>query len=978
MATPDGRLNFDTKIDTKGFSKDANSLGKQLDSLKSTVTKLGAAIGVAFSVKALVDFGKQAVDIASDMQEVQNVVDTAFDDMSYKMEEFADKAIESYGISKLTAKQTGSTFAAMASGMQLPLDAATDMAVTLTGLSADMASFYNVEQDVSATALKSVFTGETETLKQFGIVMNQTNLEAYALSQGITKSYQAMTEAERVQLRYGFVMQSTALAQGDFAKTAGGWANQTRMLSENWKEFSSVIGSVLVGIMLPAVKSLNSALASLTSYARGTAEALSNLFGIEPETGNTASQLGSSAASAAESYDDMASAAEAAATANEKSLAGFDKVNKLSDNSDAGAGSGGASAGSSVTTLGGLSTIKVDADTSSAEGKLGGLRSIFSSLVEPFVSAWENRGQGTIDSIKYSFGEIAGLAGEIGSSFVEVWSNGTGQTSLEHILGIITNINNATGNLTRNFKNAWAEGDLGTTIVQNVADAFNTLLDHAENTSERISSWADTLDFTPILTSVKNLTSAFEPLADNIGESLEWLFENVLLPLGSWTIEDAAPAAVDALASALDSVNSAIDYLKPLGEWLWDDFLQPVASWTGGAIVNALEDLGDGLKTISDLLSGKLSFKDFIKDLNGAQVVIGSVATAIGILLGAKAIGGLITKMPVLLAQIGAQTAALIANATAWVAANAPILAVAAGIAAVIAIGVTLYQHWGEIKDFALQVWENIKEVLYSFFDFWRTGFDGLVESGQNAVSNIKSFFADIGQWFADRAAAIKNAFVGIGEWFGGIFEKGWANIQSAFSSAAAWAISLVAKIKLPFLRIADWFREKFSAAWTAVKNVFSSGGEIFSGIKEGILSGFKSVVNALIDGINTVVAIPFDGINTALKKIRDLDILGVEPFGWIKTIDVPQIPKLATGTVVPANYGEFLAMLGDNKRETEVVSPLSTIEQAVTNAMRKNSSDQGGDIHITIELDGNVIYKTVVKKNNENTIRTGKNALAT
>lgn len=259
----DGSLIFDTKVDTKGFNAGTKSIQSTIGGLKSGFVKLGAAIGVAFGVKQLVAFSAQAVETASDLQEVQNVVDTAFGDMAYKMEEFADKAVETYGISKLTAKQTGSTFMAMAKGMGLATSASSDMSIALTGLSADMASFYNVEQSVASTALKSIFTGETETLKQFGVVMTETNLQEFARQQGITKTISKMSQAEKVQLRYNYVMKQTALAQGDFAKTSDGWANQTRILSEHWKEFKATIGNLLLTTMLPFVTVTNSLLSKL-------------------------------------------------------------------------------------------------------------------------------------------------------------------------------------------------------------------------------------------------------------------------------------------------------------------------------------------------------------------------------------------------------------------------------------------------------------------------------------------------------------------------------------------------------------------------------------------------------------------------------------------------------------------------------------------------------------------------------------------
>lgn len=305
----DGNLNFDTNVNTKGFSKGINTIGTQIKDIKSALLKLGAAVGVAFGVKELIGFSKQAIETAADMAEVQNVVDTAFGSMSDKMEDFADTSIKQFGISRLAAKQTGSTFMAMASEMGL------------------------------ATALKSIFTGETETLKQFGIVMTDANLQAYALSQGISKSTSEMSQAEKVQLRYNYVMSQTALAQGDFAKTSDSWANQTRILSEQWKEFASVIGSVLIGVLLPAVRTINNALSELIGWARNAAQAIADVFGIDMSSDTNPSgalaadtaELANNANSAADSYSDMAEAAEEAQEANENSLMGFDQINKLGD-----------------------------------------------------------------------------------------------------------------------------------------------------------------------------------------------------------------------------------------------------------------------------------------------------------------------------------------------------------------------------------------------------------------------------------------------------------------------------------------------------------------------------------------------------------------------------------------------------------------------------------------------------------------------
>lgn len=203
--------------------------------------------------------------MASDLEEVQNVVDVSFGSMADQVEAFANTAVRSYGMSALTAKRMASTFMAMSNGMDIAQEAGKNMSLQLTALAGDMASFYNVGQDIAQTALNSIFTGETESLKKFGIVLTETNLEAFALSQGIKKSYQAMSQAEKVALRYNYVLNATKNAQGDFARTSGSWANQIRLLKEQWTQFLGILGSGLIKILTPMVKALNQMLASLIS-----------------------------------------------------------------------------------------------------------------------------------------------------------------------------------------------------------------------------------------------------------------------------------------------------------------------------------------------------------------------------------------------------------------------------------------------------------------------------------------------------------------------------------------------------------------------------------------------------------------------------------------------------------------------------------------------------------------------------------------
>ena len=237
----------EAKTSANSIESSTGRISRAVSGIKSMVAKVAAGFG-------LYKLGKEAIEVASNITEVQNVVDTAFGDMSWKAERFAQNSIQQFGMSELSAKKTASTYMAMASGMGLGADKASDMAISLAGLSGDVASFYNISQELADIKLKSVFTGETETLKDLGIVMTQTNLQSYALSQGISKNVSDMSQAELTTLRYNFVLNQLSMAQGDFAKTSGTWANQVRILQEQFKQLLGIIGNGLIAVLTPVIQ----------------------------------------------------------------------------------------------------------------------------------------------------------------------------------------------------------------------------------------------------------------------------------------------------------------------------------------------------------------------------------------------------------------------------------------------------------------------------------------------------------------------------------------------------------------------------------------------------------------------------------------------------------------------------------------------------------------------------------------------------
>ena len=328
-------------------------------------------------------FGSQAIQTASDLEEVQNVVNVSFGSMANEVEAFAKTAIWSFGMSELTAKQTASTFMAMANGMGLAMKDGKNMSLQLTALAGDMASFYNVRQDVAQTALNSIFTGETESLKKFGIVMTEANLSAFALSRGITKSYSAMSQAEKVALRYHYVLKATANAQGDFVRTSGSWANQVRVLKEQFNQLLGILGKGLIQVLTPIVQVLN----KLLSYLIAIGNAIAKLFGGGKIT-SISNTLGNASGSAGDLNNNIGDASGSLEDANnnakklQKTIASFDELNVLnSKDTSSSSGSGGTGGGIS----GGLEIPDYTTQVEEGSLKLGKLGETLANLGQSFA-----------------------------------------------------------------------------------------------------------------------------------------------------------------------------------------------------------------------------------------------------------------------------------------------------------------------------------------------------------------------------------------------------------------------------------------------------------------------------------------------------------------------------------------------------------------------------------------------------------------
>jgi phage-related protein len=925
----DGTLIFDTRLDSDGFNKGSNTLKGQVNALKSVFSSFGKVVATAFAVHKIVDLGKQAIETASDIQEVQNVVDTAFGSMAYKMEEFAKTSIETFGISKLTAKQTGSTLMAMARGMGIALDTASDMSISLTALSADMSSFYNVSQDVASTALKSIFTGETETLKRFGIVMTQANLQAFALSRGIKGNVADMNQAQITLLRYQYVMQQTTLAQGDFAKTSDSWANQTRILSERWKELLGIIGNGLVQVLAPVVRYINTALSYLIKFATAASSVLASLFGVgqqSSQTAKTIESVGSSASDASTGLDNMGDSAKTAAKKAQKSLSSIDQLNTVSES--------------------------------------------------------------VADSSKDAAGAISGMGDGAGGMYFDTPTVGEADTS---------------------------ELEKG---IEKTVSKIKTMLQ-------------------PLTDALGRFKTAVAPFARNVGQGLKWFFENVMVPLGKWTISDLLPAFLDTLGTAIGVVNSVIEVFKPYGLWLWENFLKPIATWTGGAIVEFLNMLTDGLTKLSGWINENQS------TVANAALIIGGFFAAFKIAEFIVWIAPLISAFGSFISSGGLLSAVLSGLSTVISALSAPVVLIAAALGLLIISFIDLYNNSESFRQSiaelgstwlaALQplaefvgtvlsdAWNKILKPVIEFF--LNTLLPNLITTFKNLWEKvliplgafIGTVLQPVFKVLSDILTSLwKNIVLPLAQAIGAVFKEAWNGLYSVLNKTVIPIIGDVIKdltslwknVINPIIKVLwDNLKPAFDTVFKGIGGVINGLKEtmtgiikfitgvftgdwkkawdgvksIFKGIFDSLVSIVKTPINLIIDIINGLINGIVTGINTVINAVNKLSFSLPEALGGftvgfnLKTLTAPKIPKLATGAVIPPR-SEFMAILGDQKRGVNIEAPLDTIVEAFRQV---TGNGVGGNITFVAQVDGKTLFEVTRTQAELFTSQTGQPAFA-
>lgn len=554
MSNSIGSIILDLTLNTRGFDR-------QLSGIGGIAKKAGALIAGAFAVKGLVAFGKECINLGSNLTEVQNVVDVTFGSMSEQVNTFAQDAITAFGLSETTAKKYMGTFGAMSKAFGYSSGQAYEMSAALTGLTGDVASFYNLSTDEAYTKLKSVFTGETESLKDLGVVMTQNALDAYAMANGYGKVTAKMTEQEKVGLRLAFVQDKLSLASGDFARTSDSWANQVRVLSLQFEQFKATIGQGLINVFTPVIQVVNALLAKLMTLAQAFKSFTVMLFG-DRSGGAEATE---SMTGLSDSVTGVGDATAGAAKQIKKSLAGFDELNVLADNSSgSGGGSGGTAAEFELPVTATDNTILTETNKQ-LDDLIEDLRRLGELLKAGF-----SLGLGDTDfkSITDSIGNIQDQLSELFTSPEVKGAAGRWVKSVVLTLG----------------RDVGALVSVGTTIGKNLIGGFETFLtNRGDNLKELI---ADSFDASAELTDLRGRLSVV--VADIFSVFSGENAQSITSSLYQMFIEPLANVILLAEKFGGDLLNCVVQPLEDNAEQI-----KSVVDDTLGPIASVFEDIAD-------------------------------------------------------------------------------------------------------------------------------------------------------------------------------------------------------------------------------------------------------------------------------------------------------------------------------------------------------------------------------------------------
>lgn len=1030
------------------------STGKALIGLKSFTRQILSSMGIYLGLYGAIRGIKNAIDISSALTEVQNVVDVTFGDMSKKVNEFAQDSIRQFGMSELTLKQTASRFQAMGTAMGIDSslikkaneflnkqtdgyiglsDSMADVSLNLTKLTADMASLYDVDQDVVSQDLAAIFTGQTRPLRDYGLDLTQATLKEWAMKQGLDSDIASMSQAEKTMLRYQYVLANTQTAQGDFARTADSWANQIRILKQSFEQLGSVIGGALINAFKPFVKALNSVLLVVISFVTKVTNALGAIFGWKYE--DSGAGLADSFSDAAESAGDVADNTGQAAKNIDKMNKGvrqFDELKLITTNDGSGKkGSGGSGGGGASGGASGGKLVKTDTIFKNYESDIKNLKQLGKYISDALSKAMESINWDKIYSKARNFGK--GLADFLNGLINPRLFGNIGKT----IAGALNTVIYAALSFGTTFD--WT--NFGNSLAEGINKFFQTF-DFA-SLAKTINAWVQGI-YTTIKTMIQNINwSDVWKGAKDFLSNID--IETVAIIIGALTIKKIAKTIIG--ANILNTIG------KFIAGKVKDAIVVALGAEKGTGIGTALvgmfkrgigkfgESVGKIL--IPNLMSG-LSLNESMVAAFGTvgTTLAGIVSTVGGAILAVtnfvKMMKDGFSWLNEILMLVGTALAAV--GAVILGVAAAPAALVAAIVAAVGTIVVLIHDNWETIKSWFSGVSDWVNEKIFTpisnkISDLWKTVttvwqnasnwfsttvIEPIVNFFQGLWTRVKQIFEGlwiivqaiwiiVSGWFNDNVITpVVNFFQGLWISVSGFFKQLWEDVKKIWSKVSKWFNETVVIPVINFFKpIWTKVEEFFSNLWNDIKTIWASVSNwfdtkviqpllsVFNSLWSGVKSGMVSAMNAVIGGIESAINFIVGGINTIIggfnkvvswaAKVAEVDWGGVD---LVPTVQLSRIQAFETGGFPEdglffANHGEMVGQFSNGKtavaNNSQIVEGIkagvkSAVSEALTpylSQIAQNTSENSG---IKVELDGKVIYDSTVKQWKSEARRTQRN----
>lgn len=865
-----------------GFSNTTKSIKSTRSGFRGLASTIGKFYATYWLVMRAVGKLGGAVDLASQLTEVQNVVDTTFGDMASKVDDFTKTSIQDFGMSELTVKQISSRFQALGTSIGISseqvangtavankalmsqnntlyktTDSMADMSLNLTRLAGDMASFYDVDQADVAKSLQSIFSGTIAPLRRYGLDLTQATLSEWAMKNGLDANIKSMTQAEKVLLRYNYVMANTQAAQGDFAKTANTWANSVRVLKQEFQAWGSIIGSVIINALKPFVQALSKVMLKVISFTRTVADALGAIFGwtIEISGGGATVDGMEDIAGGVGDIGDSADKSNKKAQKLKKTLLSIDEIHALDDNSDSGSGGGSGSGGSGGGGAGGgvdSSLKKTDGLLEKYKSSIKDLYSLGKYIGDALASAMEsidwkkiyqkadNFGKGLADFLNglisprlfYDLG--ATIAGSLNTALHFLNSFGTTFDWTNFGLSIANGINGFFENfdfaLLAKTINAWVQGiyTMLTTAIKNVSwkDVLKGITDFLSNLDIKT---VEIIVGTLLIKKIISLKLGSVALAF-IGKSLsKAIAQAIASKIGFELVEGAGigTAIMQAFKTIFASLSTNLGLLIE-GLFSGLSLGDAITAAFGTGAVDLLATIGSAFSAIAGTI---LSIVNFVKMLKDGFSWVNEILMVIGVAL----------------ATIGAILAGVAAL---------PAVIVGAIVAAVSTIVVLVKDNWNTICELFSTVGDwfngNVIEPVVSFFkDMWKT-ISGFFSS---LWKDIVTVWQGASKWFSSTVIEpIVGFFKGFATRAQQIFQGVWIIIQAIWIVASSWFNN---NVITPISNLFNFLKTLIQTTIQTAKDfVFSTWQGVASWFSGTVIQPISNFFNMLKAGITSALSV--------------------------------------------------------------------------------------------------------------------------